>query len=786
MKRLRFLPIVLAVALSSCTKNPLEQYPTGPEGEGLLQIGLSVDEDLQIVQTRASEMPAEIVPAADDFYVELYRFYKWVNKKGEEAKKETWNRLHFSTYAELFTSVESEEEGVEPERTFNPIRVNAGQWKMVAFHGDSTACGFNKPYFRTEKEFVVDGGFNEDGTPKVTVVQAEAKVENVRITVNFDETVPGSFYDYFVRFARIDTTATAGNSANKKYKQILRYKKGEERDAYMMPTDSLQIQFMAQYEYNDEDSWKYATLDTVAVHANDHLTINLSVNPRHGNLDVNITTDRNIVKETTDVEILEMWAPQDAPQIVAAGFANGDHAVVEGDMTGNNATISVLARGGLKNFFVKLESEYLAQAGFDVPLGVELDLANPTADTQELLNKLKAAGFNWMDGMLGSRRLTYLTLTDLFARINNLNPSLEVERNLFNLSVRVVDEVNNETEQNLTATAYPITQSLTIDAGNVWAKKIVSPKLNVSRGVSGLFVLQVSTDGQQTWSDLKTYQSASGNVLDYGTLNVDPATTYHFRTLYNNNPKLMSEVVTVTTESELQIGNSGFEEYQTTVMHVSPLGWIYDYDREWYLPYNSGDSNPWWAVNSKKTMPDGHTAWTSNFCKNFPCTAFSTVRRSGEKSALIYTVNVSDTNSDISAVGTNVPGEIWIGTADNSGNHASNGHAFASRPSVFSFWYRYTPIGGETFSVEFVLYDAQGNEIGRCGMTDGPAASEWTLCELPVVYSNLTAKAAKIYASFKSSVSASVNTAVTMEIAGKQQTAHIGSALRIDDIQLIY
>ena len=550
MKNLGFLTILLTVILSSCAKSNLDQPFTDSEGEGLLQLGLSVDETLQIVQSKASEMSSEIVPAADDFYVELYRFYKWVDKKGKESKDPTWNRLHFSTYAEMFTSPEVAE-GEEPvESTFVPLRVNGGSWKAVAFHGDSTACGFDKPYFRAENEFIVDGGLKEDGTPNVTVVNLEAKVENVRITVNFDETVSGSFYDYFVRFARTDTSATAGNAKNKKYKQILRYQKDETRDAYMMPTDSLQIQFMAQYEYNDEDSWKYATLGNMKVNPNDHITINLSVNPRYGSLDVNITTDENIVKETTEVEILEMWAPQDPPQIVAAGFANGDHAVVEGDATGNNATISVLARGGLKNFFVKFESEYLAQAGIDIPLGVEIDLANPTAD-QSLLGKLETAGLTWMDDMLGSRRLTYLTMTDLFARINELNPSLAVARNLFTMTVRVVDEVGHETAKVLTSTAYPITQTLVIDEGNVWAKKIVSPTLKVERGVSSLYMLQISADGQ-SWSDLKTFVSVKDNNLDYGTLTADPSITYYFRTIYNNNPNLISNVVTVTTESEQQ------------------------------------------------------------------------------------------------------------------------------------------------------------------------------------------------------------------------------------------
>lgn len=380
-----------------------------------------------------------------------------------------------------------------------------------------------------------------------------------------------------------------------------------------------------------------------------------------------------------------------------------------------------------------------------------------------------------------------MTMTDLFAKINELNPSLTVVRNLATFTIRIVDEVNKETTTTLTSTAYPITQSLSIPEGNVWATKIYSPELTITRGVTSLYMLQVSTDGSN-WSDLTKYSVADNSILDFGTLDVNPSTTYHFRVMYNNNPNLVSNVVTVKTEDALQVGNKGFEEYHTTIMHVSPLGWIYDYDREWYLPYYESETDTWWAVNSKMTMPDGHTAWTSNFCKNFPCTAYSTDRYAGEKSAMVYTVNVGNTNTDDTAVGTSVAGEIWIGKADNSGNHTVDGHAFASRPSSMKFWYKYAPINSERFTVYVTLKDSAGNEIARAEKLDGQSATVWTQCELPLVYSNVATRAANIYISFKSTGSAepTVKTQTTMEIAGKQLKAHIGSTLRIDNIELVY
>ena len=560
MKKLRFLPILLAFVLASCVESTLKDDSTSAGAEALLKIGLSVDDSLQIVQTRSESLDASLVPPVDSLYVELYKFGK---KQGKPNSKEGWNRIYFGRYDEA------------KDMTW---RVNAGQFRMLAFRGDSTACGFDKPYFKADKEFPVDGGLTAEGQPNLTYVEAEAKVSNVRITVNFDETVPGSYYDYFLRFTNLDQLKDNGEP--NKYKQVLRYKKGETRDAYMMPSENLQIEFMAQYEYADEDSWKYSVVETIEAKENEHITVNVSVkDPRYGKLSFEITTDKNLEKKESEIEILEYWTPQDAPQIVPAGFPDGEHAVIEGDVTGNGATVSIVARAGLKNLFLKVDSDFLSGTGIDLPLGTELDLADPALD-QSVKTKLIAAGFEWQDDIKGLRKLTYIKMTGFFTRMNEMNSAVAQKKTLATFTIRAVDEVDKETEVKLSAVAYPIVQTLSIPEGKVWAKKIVSPVLIAPRGLAKLFNLQISADGN-VWTDFATYASANGDSIDFGTLSVEPDTEYYFRTKYNGNEALVSNVVNVRTEKMLQVGNSGFEEYHTTIMHVSPLGWLYDYDREW-------------------------------------------------------------------------------------------------------------------------------------------------------------------------------------------------------------
>ena len=157
MKKLRFLPILLTILLSSCVEGTLKDESVDAAGEALVKIGLSVDDSLQIVQTRAGELDPSLVPPVDSLYVELYRFGK---KQGKPNSKEGWNRLYFGKYEEAKTKT---------------WRVNAGEFKLLAFRGDSTACGFDKPYFKAEKNFPVDGGLTADGEPNLTYVDADRK-----------------------------------------------------------------------------------------------------------------------------------------------------------------------------------------------------------------------------------------------------------------------------------------------------------------------------------------------------------------------------------------------------------------------------------------------------------------------------------------------------------------------------------------------------------------------------------------------------------------------------------
>lgn len=333
---------------------------------------------------------------------------------------------------------------------------------------------------------------------------------------------------------------------------------------------------------------------------------------------------------------------------------------------------------------------------------------------------------------------------------------------------------------------------------DVWATKAylqvtASAKARSSRTISSSTVEIQYKDGEEwkAWPN-QSYDSNTGLFLltgmGEGATEV-AGVSYTLRAAYKRagEESSYSQEFSLTTEPKAQVGNAGFEEWHTEIFNYKT--WASNGEREWYLPWNEGEGNTWWAVNSRTTMPSSCAGGGYYEYKVFPTISWSSSNKSqGEKSIQISTIAVG--YAAIVNGGSTTPhvGEIWIGTSNDSGGHASDGHAFVSRPNSLTFWYQYEPYDSETFYMKVELKAEDGtvvasNEIpnGTVGETGGNTIT------LPFTYSSDNhKKVSSIYMIFKSSSGSVDSKKRTMEISGKEQTARIGSVLRIDDIKLNY
>lgn len=146
MKNLKFIILAGSLCLIlSCRESFVLPVPEG----GGVKIALTQD-------VRSNELTVKStasLPSVEDFEVEIY------NSRAV--------RLYRDTYANTV--------GKE-------IPLNGGDYRILAQHGDSLGAGFDIPYYVADENFTVHG-------QNVEEINAVAKLGNVRIAVNFGETL---------------------------------------------------------------------------------------------------------------------------------------------------------------------------------------------------------------------------------------------------------------------------------------------------------------------------------------------------------------------------------------------------------------------------------------------------------------------------------------------------------------------------------------------------------------------------------------------------------------------
>lgn len=345
-----------------------------------------------------------------------------------------------------------------------------------------------------------------------------------------------------------------------------------------------------------------------------------------------------------------------------------------------------------------------------------------------------------------------------------------------------------------------LTLSLKNGDADVWATKAylqvtASASSRASRTISSSTVEIQYKEGEdwKAWPH-QSYDAETGLFLLTGLgegASETEGVPYTLRAVYKRGGEAtsLSEELSITTEPKAQVGNAGFEEWHTASHSFNVSADIFGnpHYRDWYLPWNENEADIWWAVNSKKTMLSECTAANLDF-KVFPTVSWSSSNKAnGEKSIQVATVATGAWAVSTGGAVTAHAGEIWIGTANDNGDHASEGHSFVSRPTSLSFWYQYNPVKSETFYMKIELKAEDGAVLASNEIANGASETAGKTITLPFEYS-VNKKVSSIYMVFKSSTADSpeYNTKVEMEIAGKNQTSHIGSVLRIDDIKLNY
>lgn len=740
MKYNSLLSVCLMTALLfSCKTSEVE----GIEGTTEVTFSLATDGTHHKVK---SELAADYIPEVDDFTVEVFK---------QEGSKD--KRLYRDSY---------------PNSKDKAIKLNAGSYYMLAYHGNALGVGFGKEYayFQAKEPFQISAD------QRKVSVSATAKLYNVKVAMNYGADLLKDYPDFLI------TLATDKEGA----KGTLSYTKNDAAKEGFIPAGTLTFtlfQDKSQVNATPDDNGNIkvtAFRKTITVEPNDFITLTVNTKPAEGKLTVGIEIDKETETVTDNVEINSTYVSTEAP-IVTLGdkLASTLEFHEDEDLTG--ALVSLKSAAGYSHVYLDFTSPYLVSKG----LISGLDLMKMDEATKAEMDKLG------------------ITTTEMgpdvkFAAVDfsGLSQKVKYEAVPFDatFNVRVVDNNGNTvTSAPFTIKIQKLTAQVNVAEANAFARSFRGVTMTVNKGTASKFALQYRT-GDGDWTTVNP-ESIEGNTLNFAKIggSLLPETAYQFRSIYDNNAAEVSDNVVVTTEAAAQVGNAGFEDWTTESITIK-VKLSDDRQLDWYLPYNS-ISNNWWAVTSKRSIVTNILATTETCVKSFPTVAYSPKEfTQGKISAHVYSVNVGMYNTDLtpnSMFGHDdktYVGELFIGTADDSGNHSSDGHSFASRPDKFSFKYKYTPVKNEKFYVEILFKDASGNVIFSKVDNDGPSSSAWATYTCDINWEDIHKKVSSIYISFKSTSSSSpdkINRS-TIEVAGNNFTGHFGSSLYIDDIQMIY
>ncbi|MCQ2147046.1 MAG: DUF4493 domain-containing protein [Bacteroidales bacterium] len=746
MKKTLLTVSMALMMIVSCTR---EDIPNPQGYEGGVVIGLSQDPRNIIIETKADD--PEILPSIDSFSVEIY------NSKAIRLYRDKYDKAKGQT-----------------------IKLNAGEFRLVAHHGDSLGCGFSKPYYLADKSFTVHGYKENGGQPDK--VEAVAKLGNVKVKVNYGENLSSSYSNYytFVRHAKHTS-------------KYVKFSKTETRSAYI-PGGEVYLEVYAQLggsgvqDGGVKDSLVYFKSETFNYSPNDYVTFNIETDPRFGGLGVNILIDKAVETVESTYDIPSYAAPFDGPQFSHGGtvtnsFSYGFAAGAKVDI--NDAILSVQAKNGLKGLVLNMDSDYLTST---VGLPKSIDLAEITPSQKELL---LSKGLKFLADT--TLRMGYIDFSGLISQISQDATYSSTDPTFVSFTVGAVDKMEKQSSASFKLTTVPLQAKFSAEDVNIWGWKIVSPTATLTNASSiadiSKIKMQYSTDGE-SWLTADAV-SAYGNKVIFDDANgLVAGKPAFFRTIYGGNDENVSAVSSINTENPDQVGNSGFEDYTENIFKTNITLSSSKFTVYWWQLYKEGE-DAWWAVNSPVTLNTQVSAAYQDF-KTYPTVALvSNDAYAGNTSAVVATIAIGD-NASLISYGTAHGGELFIGSANNlnegSWAKVSEGHSFSTRPSALKFMYKFDCQSNDPFYAYCEVKDTDGNVIATGKIdTITENASSWTELSIPLTYTVTDKKAGSIFIDFKSSAKNATSTrSYKMTTISGEHTVHAGSVLYLDDIRLLY
>ena len=722
----------IAGIVASCGTTETE----GLNGTAEVTLALTADGSHNLgVKSQAEET----LPDIADFTVEIF--------KGTDGK-----RLYRDTYA---------------NSTDKKIRLNAGDYRLSAFHGDSLKAGFNAAFYQAKVPFSINAA------DRSVTVSGTARLANVKVAVNYGDDLK-EFYKEFVGSVSTD---------KKNAKDTLSFSSTETRAGFI-PAGNLAFRLYAKID----GKWKVYKPEAVKCEPNDFITFNVNAAPFEGKLTIGIKISNSTTSVSKEWTVAATDLATEAPEIKLGSSLRTDseNIVYEGEEY-EDGLVSVISPAGIKEAWLNVTSDWLSAKG--VP--TKVDLVNADAEVKKALTD---AGIICMQ-MNGDTRFSGIDFSGIGRKM-----TYSAENPFSGTFSLTVTSKNGQqaTSPEIKFALKGTDAKLNLSASDVYSHRISKFSVNVLSGDINKFYVEYKEAGSPYW------QKAEGGVVSDGTITftnfggLTADTEYQFRINHNGNIESYSTPVSVRTEGAEQVENAGFEDwyskevYKKTTWSIGTTGLGID---EWF-PKADEASQDYWATRNDLTT--SQRSGVSCYYTSYSGTLKTSDAHSGSGAAEISTIGWGEGNTFVDGSGyivyNKTAGMLYIGEYTLNGETPETyGRSFTSRPDRLRFYYKFTPIKSEEFKAWIVVENREGDnvtELGRAELTSGEQVDEYKEADLKIEYTNTALKATHMYISFISSTSESPQVAKVYgskgAFDGYSDSKTVGNVLKVDDIELIY
>ena len=347
--------VCLLITIASCGK---DAYDYGiPDNtlngdEGLIELNLSADFRVSV---KSNESSINI----NDFTIQIFN--------SSNVKIRSWNKLSEIT---------------------DPIKLNIGNYKLLAFYGDSLITGFEQPYYMGKSYFTVLG-------QKTVNINTTCKLSNVGLKINWGDNIKANYNDYKVSVYR------------QGFKDSLKYSNDEVRVGYL-PAGTLKFRIYLTDKSGEKRTVSSSSLDLVAK-PNDFISLNLDTKKEEPKeIHANFIIDSSVDLKEHEIIIPGSLKPQNPPTITSE-TSNTSMVFSELEYYPQSLITQINAPAYIEKCILKINSAYLNNV---VGVSNEIDLANLDEQTNQLLIN---NGLEWGE-MFGSK-LSFIRFDKLISNI---------------------------------------------------------------------------------------------------------------------------------------------------------------------------------------------------------------------------------------------------------------------------------------------------------------------------------------------------------------------------------